>query len=100
MFSRLVKQLEKYSKFDYDMLVCIYIYYMYIPRTQMTNILKDLTHKMQGQTHKKEVSWVLGIIYIYREFIVVYIYRLFLRLVCLTNSEFFQCRFFVNFMRS
>ena len=29
----------------------------------MTNILKDLTHKMQGQTHKKEVSWVLGIIY-------------------------------------
>ena len=26
----------------------------------MTHILEDLTHKMEGQPPKKEVSWVLG----------------------------------------
>ncbi len=31
-----------------------------IPRTQMTHILKDSTHKMEGQPPKKEISWVLG----------------------------------------
>ena len=33
--------------------------YIYIPRTQMTHILKALTHKMEGQPpEKKEVRWV------------------------------------------
>ena len=27
----------------------------------MTHILEDLTHKMEGQPPKKEVSWVGGI---------------------------------------
>ena len=31
------------------------------PRTQMTHVLEDLTHKMEGHPPKKEVSWVLGI---------------------------------------
>ena len=46
---------------------CIYIYthniYL-LPRTQMTHILEDSTHKMEGQPPEKEVKWVLGI-YIY-----------------------------------
>ncbi len=33
----------------------------HIPRTQMTHILEDLTHKMEGQPPKKQVSWVIGI---------------------------------------
>ena len=33
---------------------------------QMTQILEDLTHKMEGQPPKKQVRWVLGMdIYIY-----------------------------------
>ena len=35
--------------------------YIYIPRTQMTHILEDSTHKIEGQPPKKEVSWGLGI---------------------------------------
>ena len=35
-----------------------------VPRTQMTHILEDLTHKMEGQPPKKQVSWVLGL-YLY-----------------------------------
>ena len=35
--------------------------YIYIPRTQMTHTLKDLTHEMEGQPPQKEVSWVQGI---------------------------------------
>ena len=34
---------------------------IYIPRTQMTHILEDLTHKMEGQPSKKEVKLVPGI---------------------------------------
>ena len=37
--------------------------YIYVPRTQMTHILEDLTHNMEGQPSIKEVSWVLGIQY-------------------------------------
>ena len=39
----------------------------YVPRTQMTLVLDDWTRKIEGQTLKIEVSWVLGIynIYIY-----------------------------------
>ena len=32
-----------------------------VPRTQMTHILEDSTHKIEGQPPKKEVSWGLGI---------------------------------------
>ena len=35
------------------------------PRIQMTHILEDLTHKMKGQPHKKKVSWVLSIHFLY-----------------------------------
>ena len=38
----------------------IYIY-IYLPRTQMTHIFEDLTHRMEGHPFKKEVSWGLGI---------------------------------------
>ena len=61
----------------YDRYIYIYIY-TYLPLTQMTHILEDLTHKTEGQkkTQKKMVSWVLGIylhIYIYI-YIYTYIY--------------------------
>ena len=32
-----------------------------IPRTQMTHILEDLTHKIEGEPPKKWVGWVPGI---------------------------------------
>ena len=38
---------------------------IYTYRIQMTHILEDLTDKMKGQPHKKEVSWVLGIHFLY-----------------------------------
>ena len=31
-----------------------------VPRTQITNFLEDLTHKMEGHFPKKEVKWVPG----------------------------------------
>lgn len=34
---------------------------IYVPRTQMTHMLEDLTLKMEGQLPKIQVSWVLGI---------------------------------------
>ena len=40
------------------------VYIAVIPRTRMTHILEDSTHKIEGQPPKKGVSWVLGI-YIY-----------------------------------
>ena len=41
--------------------------HLYIPRTQMSHILEDFTHKMEGQPPKKDVMWVLGLyIYIYK----------------------------------
>ena len=41
----------------------------------MTHISEDLTHKMEGQPHKKEVSRILGIVYyIYICFNCIYIY--------------------------
>lgn len=39
------------------MFICI----LYVPRTQMTHMLEDLTLKMEGQLSKIQVSWVLGI---------------------------------------
>ena len=33
----------------------------YYPRTHMTHILEDLTHKIEGQPPKKGVGWVLSI---------------------------------------
>ena len=49
----------------------IYVYiYIYVVlrtyRTQMTHILEDLTHKMEGEPPKKEVIRVLGTVYICR----------------------------------
>lgn len=32
----------------------------------MTHILNDLTHEIQGQPHKKEVSWVQFEVFIFR----------------------------------
>ena len=43
--------------------MCIYIYTVQIPRTQMIHILEDLTHKIEGQPPsppKKGVIWVPG----------------------------------------
>ena len=33
----------------------------WIPKSQMTHILEDLIHKMEGQPSNKQVKWVLGI---------------------------------------
>jgi len=33
----------------------------WIPKSQMTHILEDLIHKMEGQPSKKQVIWVLSI---------------------------------------
>ena len=41
---------------------------IYVRRTQMTHVLEDLTHEMEGQPPKKEVIWVLG------TYIIIYIY--------------------------
>ena len=35
--------------------------FLSIPRTQMTHILEDLIHKIEGQPSKKGISWVQGI---------------------------------------
>ena len=44
-----------------------------VPRTQMTHILEDLTHTMEGQP-PKDVMWVQGV-YIYSIYIIyLYIY--------------------------
>ncbi len=38
-----------------------WFYYILVPRTQMTHILEDSAHKIEGQLPKKEVIWVPGI---------------------------------------
>jgi len=45
-----------------------------MPRTQMTHILEDSTHKIVGQPPKKGVSWVLGVFVMYILSISLYIY--------------------------
>ena len=43
--------------------VCIYSW-IHLPRTQLTPALEDLSHKMESQSSKKDVSLALGILYI------------------------------------
>ena len=55
-------QVLVHNRFEYKMYTYVYIYiYIYLPRTQMTHIFEDLTHRMEGHPFKKEVSWGLGI---------------------------------------
>ena len=66
----------------------------------MTHISEDLTHQMEGQTHKKEVSRILGIVYIIYIYVLIVYIVLFLRLVCVDQFGFFSSEGFVNFNRS